>query len=98
MENFGPHYIIHQAIVILHVLNCSLPIGGKQALQKRRRERLCILGLHTIQMEYCNNMQAIYWKPAWITSFMKDRWGKGCIWENNAFFDFFGNLLSNIDL
>jgi arabinogalactan endo-1,4-beta-galactosidase len=35
----------------------------------------------------------MYWEPAWITSPMKDRWGKGSSWENNAYFDFSGNLL-----
>ena len=38
----------------------------------------------------------MYWEPAWITSPMKDRWGTGSSWENNAFFDFNGNLLPNI--
>jgi len=33
----------------------------------------------------------IYWEPAWITSDMKDKWGTGSSWENNAFFDFDGN-------
>ncbi len=34
-----------------------------------------------------------YWEPAWITSNMKDRWGKGSSWENCALFDFQGNAL-----
>ena len=38
----------------------------------------------------------MYWEPAWITSSMKDRWGKGSSWENNTFFDFSGNLLPSI--
>jgi arabinogalactan endo-1,4-beta-galactosidase len=38
-----------------------------------------------------------YWEPAWITSSMKDRWGKGSSWENNAYFDFTGNTLPIID-
>lgn len=33
----------------------------------------------------------MYWEPAWITSDMKDRWGTGSSWENNALFDFEGN-------
>ncbi len=37
------------------------------------------------------------WEPAWITSPMKDRWGKGSSWENNAFFDFDGNLLPGLN-
>ncbi len=39
----------------------------------------------------------VYWEPAWITSDMKDQWGTGSSWENNTFFDFEGNALSNID-
>ena len=39
----------------------------------------------------------MYWEPAWITSSMKDRWGKGSSWENNAYFDFEGNLLPNMN-
>jgi arabinogalactan endo-1,4-beta-galactosidase len=35
----------------------------------------------------------MYWEPAWITSSLKDRWGTGSSWENNAFFDFSGNTL-----
>ena len=39
----------------------------------------------------------MYWEPAWISSPMKDRWGKGSSWENNAFFDFSGNALPVTD-
>jgi arabinogalactan endo-1,4-beta-galactosidase len=38
----------------------------------------------------------MYWEPTWITSKMNDRWGIGSSWENNAFFDFSGNLLPTI--
>lgn len=38
-----------------------------------------------------------YWEPAWITSNMKDKWGTGSAWENNALFDFEGNLHKGID-
>jgi arabinogalactan endo-1,4-beta-galactosidase len=31
-----------------------------------------------------------YWEPAWITSGMRDLWGTGSSWENNALFDFSG--------
>lgn len=34
----------------------------------------------------------IYWEPAWITSNMRDLWGKGSSWENCALFDFSGNI------
>ncbi|HXR79527.1 MAG TPA: glycosyl hydrolase 53 family protein, partial [Saprospiraceae bacterium] len=39
----------------------------------------------------------IYWEPAWISSDMKDLWGTGSSWENNAFFDFDGNTIQGID-
>ena len=34
----------------------------------------------------------VYWEPGWITSNLKDQWGTGSSWENNAFFDYDGNL------
>jgi arabinogalactan endo-1,4-beta-galactosidase len=39
----------------------------------------------------------IYWEPAWISSAMKDLWGTGSSWENNAFFDFDGNTIQAIE-
>ena len=39
----------------------------------------------------------VYWEPGWITSDLKDQWGQGSSWENNAFFDYDGNLNSAID-
>ncbi len=39
----------------------------------------------------------MYWEPAWITSDLNDGWGKGSSWENNAFFDFSGNVLPVAD-
>lgn len=36
------------------------------------------------------------WEPAWITSNLNDGWGKGSSWENNALFDFTGNLHDGI--
>ncbi|MBL7818960.1 MAG: glycosyl hydrolase 53 family protein [Saprospiraceae bacterium] len=38
-----------------------------------------------------------YWEPLWITSPMKDLWGTGSSWENNALFDFQGNALKGFD-
>lgn len=38
-----------------------------------------------------------YWEPAWITSNMKDLWGTGSSWENNALFDFEGNAHIGFD-
>lgn len=39
----------------------------------------------------------MYWEPAWISSPMRDRWGRGSSWENNALFDFEGNALPAIN-
>jgi arabinogalactan endo-1,4-beta-galactosidase len=39
----------------------------------------------------------MYWEPAWISSPMKDRWGSGSSWENNAYFDFSGNAIPVFD-
>lgn len=39
----------------------------------------------------------MYWEPAWISSPMKDRWGSGSSWENNALFGFDANALPAID-
>lgn len=38
-----------------------------------------------------------YWEPAWITSPMKDLWGSGSSWENNALFDNNGAVLPGMD-
>lgn len=37
------------------------------------------------------------WEPAWITSSLNDSWGTGSSWENNAFFDYNGNLHKGIE-
>ncbi|HEX5655246.1 MAG TPA: glycosyl hydrolase 53 family protein [Chitinophagaceae bacterium] len=39
----------------------------------------------------------MYWEPAWISSGLRDRWGQGSSWENNALFDFNGNVLPAMD-
>jgi arabinogalactan endo-1,4-beta-galactosidase len=39
----------------------------------------------------------MYWEPAWIASDMRDLWGQGSAWENNAFFDFQGRELPVFD-
>ncbi len=38
-----------------------------------------------------------YWEPAWITSDLRTQWGTGSAWENNAFFDFDGNVNHGFD-
>ena len=39
----------------------------------------------------------MYWEPAWISSGMRDLWGTGSSWENNALFDFDGNAHAGFD-
>lgn len=39
----------------------------------------------------------MYWEPAWITSNMRDLWGQGSAWENNAFFNVQGRELPVFD-
>ena len=39
----------------------------------------------------------VYWEPAWISSEIKDLWGKGSAWENTALFDFVGNPNKGIE-
>lgn len=38
-----------------------------------------------------------YWEPAWITSDLKDLWGTGSSWENNALFNIEGNAHAGFD-
>ncbi|KPK87200.1 MAG: hypothetical protein AMS27_03260 [Bacteroides sp. SM23_62_1] len=38
-----------------------------------------------------------YWEPAWISSNMKDLWGKGSSWECNTLFDFEGNVIKGME-
>ncbi len=39
----------------------------------------------------------MYWEPAWVSSGMRDLWGQGSSWENNALFDNGRNVLKGID-
>ena len=36
------------------------------------------------------------WEPAWVSSRLNDGWGIGSSWENNAFFEFDGNIHQGI--
>jgi len=38
----------------------------------------------------------MYWEPAWITSEMQDKWGRGSAWDNCTLFNFEGNALESI--
>ncbi|WP_252736995.1 glycoside hydrolase family 53 protein [Reichenbachiella agariperforans] len=51
----------------------------------------------TQSMINAGGMGVIYWEPAWISSEMKDLWGTGSAWENNAFFDYDGNANAGFD-
>jgi arabinogalactan endo-1,4-beta-galactosidase len=61
----------------------------------------------TGQYEYLKDLTAaiidaggigiMYWEPTWISSKMKDNWGTGSSWENNALFDFNGNALQAVE-
>ncbi|MCV9387022.1 glycoside hydrolase family 53 protein [Reichenbachiella ulvae] len=53
--------------------------------------QLALLKAMTQSVINGGGMGIIYWEPAWISSDMKDQWGTGSSWENNAFFDFDGN-------
>ena len=44
-----------------------------------------------IALYACGGKGIFYWEPDRITSGLKDKWGTGSSWENNAFFDFNGN-------
>lgn len=62
-----------------------------------------VQGQHDFMTQLNRNMAkagalgVIYWEPAWITSDMRDLWGKGSSWENCALFDFTGNSTDAID-
>ncbi len=58
-----------------------------------RQGQLDFMVMLTQEMISAGANGVFYWEPAWITSEMKDPWGKGSSWENAAFFDFQGNTL-----
>lgn len=64
--------------------------GVSQTEQARYLEAL------TLAVFRAGGKGIMYWEPAWITSAMRDRWGTGSSWENNALFDFEGNALPAI--
>lgn len=59
--------------------------------------QLAILKAMTQQLKTGGASGIIYWEPAWISSDLKDLWGTGSSWENNAYFDFSGNTLPAFD-
>jgi len=62
-----------------------------------KEEQLKYLKDLTQQIISAGGSGIMYWEPAWITSSLRDPWGTGSSWENNAFFDFSGNALPAID-
>ncbi len=64
---------------------------------------ITIDGQKSYMIDLCKNMKAagangvMYWEPAWITSNMKDLWGKGSGWDNTTLFDSEGNATKAMD-
>jgi arabinogalactan endo-1,4-beta-galactosidase len=44
------------------------------------------------QVQINKGSGVMYWEPCWISSSMKDPWGKGSAWDNATWFNFSGNL------
>ena len=63
-------------------------VEGFPATQEGQRDFMIEL---VNQVKEGGGTGVFYWEPAWITSNMKDLWGTGSSWENNALFDFQGN-------
>jgi len=63
-------------------------VEGFPATQEGQRDFMIEL---VNQVKEGGGSGVFYWEPAWITSNMKDLWGTGSSWENNALFDFQGN-------
>ncbi len=63
-------------------------INGYPATNEGQRQFMIDL---VSQVKKGGGQGVFYWEPAWITSDMKDLWGTGSSWENNALFDFEGN-------
>ncbi|MBC7949960.1 MAG: glycosyl hydrolase 53 family protein [Chitinophagaceae bacterium] len=62
-----------------------------------REEQLRYLKDLTQQVISGGGSGIMYWEPAWISTTLRDLWGTGSSWENNAFFDYSGNVLPAID-
>jgi arabinogalactan endo-1,4-beta-galactosidase len=70
------------------------PIAGFAYSSEGQRAFMIAL---TQNMKNAGLKGIMYWEPAWITSNLKDLWGKGSTWENCTFFDFSGNLTATAD-
>lgn len=62
-----------------------------------REEQLRFMKDLTQQVINAGGSGIMYWEPAWISTSLRDAWGTGSSWENNAFFDFSGNALQAIN-
>lgn len=69
-------------------------VSGYEATEEGQRDFMIKLTQEVIDG---GGTGIMYWEPGWITSNMKDRWGTGSSWENNAFFDFEGNVHIGMD-
>lgn len=76
-----------------NIFGGQTPVGGFPYTNQGQLDMMKILTQEVIDG---GGIGIIYWEPAWITSDMKDLWGTGSAWENNAFFDFNGELNSGI--
>lgn len=77
-----------------NIFKSQPPLAGYPFTVEGQQAFLCALTQEVISG---GGSGVIYWEPAWITSQMKDLWGAGSSWENNALFDLAGNLLPSID-
>jgi arabinogalactan endo-1,4-beta-galactosidase len=76
-----------------NIINVSKLVAGYPATEKGQYDYLHALTQKVID----GGGKGIFaWEPAWITSNMRDSWGKGSAWDCNTFFDFSGNVIKGI--
>lgn len=71
-----------------NILSEDALLDGYPATQEGQRDFMIALVQEIIEG---GGTGVFYWEPGWITSDMKDLWGQGSSWENNALFDYNGN-------
>lgn len=72
----------------------QMPLNGFPFTEKGQHDLLVKI---VQEVRDGGGLGVIYWEPAWISSEMKDLWGRGSSWENCTFFDFGGNTHQGID-
>jgi arabinogalactan endo-1,4-beta-galactosidase len=77
-----------------NIFGSQSPISGYPYTKQGQYDMLKLITQEVIDG---GGIGVVYWEPAWITSDMKDLWGAGSSWENNAFFDFDGNVIPGMD-